>query len=66
MDFTGKVALVTGASRRIGAAVAQTLGRAGAAVVINYLQRTDLANREIAFGENKKGGRTVSALMRRV
>jgi 3-oxoacyl-[acyl-carrier protein] reductase len=44
-DFEGKVAIVTGASRRIGAAIAVELGRRGAAVVVNYLTRKDLAER---------------------
>lgn len=35
-DFTGKNALVTGAARGIGAAIAQRLGKAGSQVIINY------------------------------
>src|SRR5258707_15670051 len=36
MSLHGKVALVTGASRGIGKAIAERLGREGASVVINY------------------------------
>ena len=36
MDLAGKTALVTGASKGIGAAIARTLGERGAAVVAHY------------------------------
>jgi len=36
MDFTGKIAIVTGASRGIGRAIAVKLGSLGATVVVNH------------------------------
>ena len=34
--LTGKIAVVTGASKGIGAGIAKSLGAAGASVVVNY------------------------------
>ena len=45
IDLQGKVALVTGASRGIGAAAARDLADHDAAVVINYLQSKDRAEK---------------------
>ncbi|MEO6588510.1 MAG: 3-oxoacyl-ACP reductase family protein [Pyrinomonadaceae bacterium] len=42
--FQGKTAIVTGASRGVGAATALRLAEAGANTVINYLSREDAAN----------------------
>ncbi|MFF7964983.1 SDR family oxidoreductase [Streptomyces sp. NPDC007903] len=55
-QFQNKVALITGASRGIGRALAHTLGRGGATVVVNYKKNTDLAEKVVA-GIEEVGGR---------
>ena len=44
MDFTGKVAVVTGGSRGIGRAIALRLAGDGATVVVNYRGDENAAN----------------------
>ncbi|PAE43624.1 3-oxoacyl-ACP reductase [Neobacillus sp. YX16] len=46
--LTGKVAIVTGGSRGIGAAIALELAKNGAKVVINYNIRKELADKVVA------------------
>lgn len=55
----GKVAIVTGASRGIGRAIAERLARDGASVVVNYSTSVDEANAVVASIE-AQGGRALA------
>jgi 3-oxoacyl-[acyl-carrier protein] reductase len=57
--LTGKVAIVTGASKGIGAGIAKGLSAEGAAVVVNYSSSKDGADRVVAEITGK-GGRAVA------
>lgn len=57
--FENKVAIVTGASRGIGAAIAMRLAAEGAAVVVNYAGREDAAA-EVVTTIEAAGGRAVA------
>jgi 3-oxoacyl-[acyl-carrier protein] reductase len=59
MALDGQVALVTGASRGIGAAIARLLANHGAAVAVNYRARKDAADKVVQqISEN--GGKALA------
>jgi 3-oxoacyl-[acyl-carrier protein] reductase len=77
LDLTGRIALVTGGSRGIGAAIALALAQAGADVVVNYRTKaaeagsvvaavTALGRRAIAVAADVSDGVAVARMMRTV
>jgi 3-oxoacyl-[acyl-carrier protein] reductase len=76
-DLHGKIALVTGGSRGIGAAVAVALAEAGADIAVNYRERAEAAatiakdigrtgRRALAVGADVSNSGAVAKMMERI
>lgn len=61
MTKQNKVALVTGASRGIGRAIAERLGREGTSVVVNYYPGEQIEADEVVRAIEQSGSRAIAA-----
>jgi 3-oxoacyl-[acyl-carrier protein] reductase len=59
LELSNRTALVAGGSRGIGKAIALALGRAGAAVAVNYRERSDEA-KSVVEAIHQSGGRAAA------
>lgn len=60
LRLAGKVAIVTGSSRSIGAAIAQRLAEDGANVIINYVSNSPAADSVVESINSKGAGKAVA------
>ena len=58
-DYRGRIALITGGSRGIGRAIAITLAKGGATIVLNYKKNADLAE-QVRKEVEQAGGQAIT------